>query len=227
MVAIGAKSVREFAIAREGLGFHVVYLRDAYLHDVYADRRYAPLVSRELLFHQGVVGGAGCVYDVLVAFVGCWNDASNYKLGDGQMLRTIPTLLAVGLLGACSNENAVADADAIVQAGCYYTGFEASSFVPLPPKDTESWWVINPPESFGSQLLSLAGDKLGRGDRFSVAVKIRGILSKPGRYGHMGIADREVQILSFSDMRVPAEGQPCSISLLEKSVLKSETTPQP
>jgi hypothetical protein len=120
------------------------------------------------------------------------------------MVRELSILSALGLLVACSKEPTSAT---VSQEGCYLRGFEANTFVPWRPKNTEDWWVTSVPESFTAQFDALASGK----PFYAVSVKIRGVLSEPGHFGHLGGSSREVRILDFSDMRPMSEDKQCSV----------------
>ena len=75
----------------------------------------------------------------------------------------------------------------IIYKGYYSAGFERSSFVPVGTK--ERWWltpkVAIPCEKYlGSGRL---GDPIP-----IVYMEVRGALTQEGRYGHMGIYNREL-----------------------------------
>ena len=69
--------------------------------------------------------------------------------------------------------------------GTWLTGFEASRFVPKRAPESRYW--LQPLEGAGSEI-SLSP----KGTVESQPVRVRGYLSPPGRYGHMGMYDRQI-----------------------------------
>jgi hypothetical protein len=141
------------------------------------------------------------------------------------MLRIISPLFALSLCVACSDDRAP-NSDVITQTGCYSPGFEGNLFIPTPPGNTEAWWVASVPDSLMPQLRALAGSKMDESGHFKVTLKIRGTLSKPGHYGHLGIASHEVRIVEFSDMQ-PVKDQREGCPMLFDLSLPSEASQSP
>lgn len=73
-------------------------------------------------------------------------------------------------------------------SGHYSVGFEVSEFVPC--SSDESWWLVGTPELM-SQVQS---DEPGRAPTTPVFVRVRGELSGPGSYGHLGTYDRQLTV---------------------------------
>lgn len=89
--------------------------------------------------------------------------------------------------------------------GHYTLGFEASDFVPCGVKDRRegNWWV----EVLAQARRGLRwgeGDDAGNAARYYV--RWRGVLSPPGRYGHMSAGDHQLAVTRVFEVRRPAPG---------------------
>ncbi len=74
--------------------------------------------------------------------------------------------------------------------GTYYHGFEQSYFILDNGK--EKWWLIDQSWNLNRRLQTTENRK--------VKIKFRGTLSKPGKFGHMGMYTRQVlvkELISF------------------------------
>ena len=80
--------------------------------------------------------------------------------------------------------------------GSIQLGFETSSF--HPNNLNEHWWLSFATDSAYNTYMDYAGPAEPIGERISfhkrVTCKIKGQLSKPGKYGHLGMYDRTVKI---------------------------------
>lgn len=83
--------------------------------------------------------------------------------------------------------------------GHYSYGFEISA---LEPCDLdECWWVERIPDEIWEAMRQLGVDEYEY-----VFVRIRGHKSPPGRYGHLGMCQREFEIVEVLEVRLPAPG---------------------
>lgn len=73
-------------------------------------------------------------------------------------------------------------------AGHYSVGFEVSEFVPC--GSDESWWLVGTAEL----VSQVQGDEPGGTPTTPVFVRVRGELSDPGSYGHLGAYDRQLTV---------------------------------
>jgi hypothetical protein len=108
------------------------------------------------------------------------------------MKRTHLMLLAAAPLVACAGntERGEGGGAAELYRGHYTTGFEASGFGPCGSE--ESWWVGGHLGPVGAFLRTLP-DSVQRGYP-TLYVEWRGVVSAPGRYGHMGLYSRELRV---------------------------------
>ena len=84
-------------------------------------------------------------------------------------------------------------------------GFETSAFTPCGAPEGERWWVAGlPPE--GHQRYRELTSKMYE----PVFVRVRGALSSPGNYGHLGAYQRELTVLELLELRKAKEpGEDC------------------
>ena len=80
--------------------------------------------------------------------------------------------------------------------GSIQVGFETSSF--RPNNFNEFWWATFASPSVYSTYIDYSGPAEPIGEMISfhkrVTCKIKGQLSKPGKYGHLGMYDRTLKI---------------------------------
>ncbi len=82
--------------------------------------------------------------------------------------------------------------------GIFTSGFEVMAFS---QKGTnEEWWVSGVPESFFTKYNSITKNT-PEFDYASVYVRVRGVKSKLGTYGHLGTYSREFKIEKLIEMR--------------------------
>lgn len=112
-------------------------------------------------------------------------------------VRTLILLLIVIYVHSCSE-----DSDDIEEwDGFYYIGFEINSFKPCGLD--ESWWVTGedePLEEFFSKYYEVADDGC------EVYIRVNGIKTEKGSYGHMGASDREFEVTETLEVRCRQEG---------------------
>jgi len=102
------------------------------------------------------------------------------------------------LLVACENDEPLES----TYEGQFIYGFEQSNFYPC--GSDEVWWVIDGEEytRLTNEVAALAIDDTTTSDSCQGAfVVLRGIKSKKGSYGHMGVFDREFQLTEVIDVR--------------------------
>jgi hypothetical protein len=81
--------------------------------------------------------------------------------------------------------------------GCLTLGFEDAFFHSLAGEVRVQWWVARVPENFSSWLDSVPAES---GYRMMFA-RVIGNVSSPGRYGHLGMGSREIQISEVLELR--------------------------
>lgn len=121
----------------------------------------------------------------------------------------LSTALAVALFltagPACGQEAA-----SFRGPGHYVTGFETSEFVPCAPEHAnERWWLagdsaVYPALQDAAYGAVPADERKGRTGR--AFVRLRGRITPPGRYGHMGAYEREIEVAEVLDARPDPAG---------------------
>ena len=115
-------------------------------------------------------------------------------------LTTIASIISVFFIIGCNDqESKIHNQESWEGLGTIQLGFETSSF--HPNSLDEYWWVSFDSDSAYNAYINYAGPAkpvVDYNDRISfykkVTCKIKGQLSKPGNYGHMGIYDRKIKI---------------------------------
>jgi hypothetical protein len=114
-------------------------------------------------------------------------------------------ILALVILPACSEQPAVPDGDhdqrPEVVAGAFAWGFEVSAFAPCGLD--EEWWVGTP------EAMLEAYRRTARHEYEYVFVRVRGMKSERGAWGHLGVYDRELNGVELLEMRPLAPDDPC------------------
>ena len=105
--------------------------------------------------------------------------------------RWLATLLLVGGCTAPSTPPAR-------YAGYYAMGFEEDAFYPC--EQSEGWWVTEAPE-LRRRYSQLASEPYQR-----LYAVVRGKLSAPGHYGHLGRYTHELAIGEVIELRAPQPG---------------------
>lgn len=106
-----------------------------------------------------------------------------------NITRVLVSALAALSLAACAGS--AGSGKVKEYRGSYSAGFESSAFKPDGKK--EVWWANGSPSCPGIFTLRAAGDEMHRDP--PVSVRIRGKVSRKGRYGHLGFYDRELEIV--------------------------------
>ncbi|MCC7077191.1 MAG: hypothetical protein IT198_08710 [Acidimicrobiia bacterium] len=87
------------------------------------------------------------------------------------------------------------DAEGDVYTGHYSTGFEVSAFVEC--GSDEQWWVV------GSAELTEEVEAAADSPPYEpVYLRVRGTLSEPGTYGHLGAYQRQLTVTEVLDVSV-------------------------
>ncbi|MGE3143172.1 MAG: hypothetical protein AB7L65_07600 [Hyphomonadaceae bacterium] len=115
-------------------------------------------------------------------------------------MKNAALLSALAMLAACATPAAPQR-----WSGIYETQFETSSF--SPEGGQERWWVSAADAAAAAQLRAAIaapaeGPPWGR-----AAVTLEGVLSAPGRYGHLGAYERSLEVtrvISARPLRAPA-----------------------
>ena len=129
-------------------------------------------------------------------------------------LTALPLLLAAG----CSRLPAAPDAPESFRAsggitrqapatykGFWTLNFEGSSFVPC--GSSERWWLGASREStLRAQLKAVAGEGflVEHGHPQPVYIEVRGRVSEPGHFGHLGAYSRDLEVLAANVVRLPS-----------------------
>lgn len=106
----------------------------------------------------------------------------------------------VGIALSCAQEARSAEAipdDPVEYVGCIRLGFEQAFFVPLPNNPLEKWWIVDAPPDFAAMIDGIPSVD---GSRILFA-RVYATLGPPGRYGHLGMATREVAIGAILELR--------------------------
>lgn len=86
--------------------------------------------------------------------------------------------------------------------GTYSFGFEVSSFEPC--SSGEQWWVLS------DEDLHVAYERtVGEGAKYAyvpVFVRLRGRIGPEGRYGHLGVYQRELTVTEVLEIREARQG---------------------
>ncbi|GIV59831.1 hypothetical protein GQ464_003880 [Rhodocaloribacter litoris] len=105
------------------------------------------------------------------------------------MYRPVLLLSVLLVLPACTFLEPAGDAAGLYE-GFYSWGFEVNSFQPC--GRSEAWWVVAGPEGReAAGKLSDGYHEVAPGPYARVFVRLKGTPGKPGRYGHMGMYERE------------------------------------
>lgn len=116
-----------------------------------------------------------------------------------RALAVLLAALVAGLLAAgCGSR-------ADLHAGRYESGFETSAFYPC--GSDEQWWVTADSAAW-ARLHAPPARIDSAGYLEAVAfVRLRGRVSPPGEYGHVGAYDRELRVSEVLEVRAPEEGE--------------------
>ncbi len=118
------------------------------------------------------------------------------------MRRAVIMLLTSCFLGACAGQ-ARDHVDRF--SGLFTFGFETSAFVS--DDGLGPWWLSSHGEVWPDVVAPI--DAEGRGPWGQAHLVVEGVLSKPGRYGHLGAYSRELVVTRVIEaQRVPASGRP-------------------
>lgn len=112
--------------------------------------------------------------------------------------KRILALTAIAL--CCAQQSRSAEAipdDPVEYSGCIRLGFETNFFVPLPNNPLEKWWIVAVPPDFEAMI---NGVPMIDGERIMFA-RVYATLGSKGRYGHLGMATREVAIGAILELR--------------------------
>ena len=116
-----------------------------------------------------------------------------------MLLRQLTVRIALAitltaLLVGCSGSGGVAPPRDVVEeaVGHYASGFEVSALVPC--GSSERWWTTGIPDA---EYRAIAGNM----DYVDVYVRVRGIQSGPGSYGHMGAYERQFRVTEILELR--------------------------
>lgn len=114
--------------------------------------------------------------------------------------RLLPSL---GLLASLLAVQAAGCQDADVHEGRFASGFETSAFYPC--EVDEQWWV-HADSAAWAKLHAPPARRDTAGYLEAVAfVRLRGEVSPPGEYGHMGAYQREFQVSEVVEIWGPEE----------------------
>ena len=104
--------------------------------------------------------------------------------------------ISLGYVYASRSAGAIPD-DPIEYTGCIRLGFEEALFVPLPNRPEEKWWIVDAPSDFKSMATAIPAVD---GSRVMFA-RVYATLGPEGRYGHLGMATREIAIGAIVELR--------------------------
>ncbi|MFI5119276.1 MAG: hypothetical protein ACHQM4_02635 [Thermoanaerobaculia bacterium] len=85
--------------------------------------------------------------------------------------------------------------------GHWTFGFEQSSFVACGA--AERWWLDTGKSTLPAQRKAALGPNAPEGRGPILFIHVRGRLSPPGHYGHLGAYPRELEITEATDVRLP------------------------
>ena len=107
-------------------------------------------------------------------------------------------MIGIGLGCACAPSGVAAIPDKPVEyVGCIRWGFEEAFFVPLPNDPQEKWWIVTVPPDFAAMVRGIPVVGNGR----VMFARVYATLGPKGRYGHLGMASREVAIGAIVELR--------------------------
>jgi len=81
--------------------------------------------------------------------------------------------------------------------GCYSCCFESNIFMPIPNPNNENWDVVSKPKNFWvgiDKAPSLKNEPI-------YFLKVKAKLGKAGQFGHMGLANHEMEITQVLEFR--------------------------
>lgn len=123
----------------------------------------------------------------------------------GRLSTALAAALFLTAVPACGQE-----AMSFRGPGHYVTGFETSEFVPCAPEHAnERWWLTGDSAVYTALQDAAYGavpaaERKGRTGR--TFVRLRGRITSPGRYGHMGAYEREIEVAEVLDVRPDPAG---------------------
>lgn len=120
--------------------------------------------------------------------------------GIDERIALLVALLLVGLVTATAACGSRAD----LHAGRYESGFEASAFYPC--GSDEQWWLTADSASWARLHAPPARIDSGGYREATAFVRVRGRVTGPGEFGHMGAYDRELTVTEVLEVRAPEEG---------------------
>lgn len=88
--------------------------------------------------------------------------------------------------------------------GVYVSGFETSNFTPC--GETDVYWWLTPNDDLLAQYNGLQDEPRGRGLGPFVRVRVEGLLSPEGEYGHLGASPRELKVTRVLSLEYLADG---------------------
>lgn len=117
----------------------------------------------------------------------------------------VAAVIAAILAGALAVLAAGCGSPADLHAGRYESGFETSAFYPC--GSDEQWWVTADSVAW-ARLHSPPARVDSSGYLEAVAfVRLRGRVSPPGEYGHVGAYDREIRVGAVMEVTAPEKGE--------------------
>lgn len=108
-------------------------------------------------------------------------------------------LIVLAFYGFIPVSSVVADAEKIY-TGCYSCCFESNTFVSIPNSSNERWDVVSRPGNFWDGISKVPQQK----NETIYFLKVKAKLGETGQFGHMGLANREMEItkvLEFRELR--------------------------
>ena len=118
-----------------------------------------------------------------------------------KMRSAVPALL----LGALWLLSAACGSRVDLHEGGFVSGFETSAFYPC--GSDEQWWVVADSAAWAELHAPSARIDSGGYRTVTAFVRVRGRVSPPGEYGHVGAYDRELEVSEVLEVRAPGTAE--------------------
>jgi hypothetical protein len=116
------------------------------------------------------------------------------------MKKTIQRILALLPLCGFVHAHAGSAGQEKIYVGCYSCCFESNIFMPIPNPNNEGWDVVSKPKNFWLGINKAPTPK----SEPIYFIKVKAKLGKAGQFGHMGLANHEIeftQVLEFREYK--------------------------